>query len=178
MTAPTPDPSSVLTRGDVTLRRFVPADAPDVTRLMTDENILKWLRDRVPSPYQLSDAETFIRDVAPLRETFAIVHGGTLAGAMGGDFQGDVYARTMEVGYWLGASFWGKGLASTSVGLLCDHIFRTHATIERLEAGVFEGNHASARVLEKNGFIREAVRAKRVFKRGKLLDEWAYARVR
>jgi RimJ/RimL family protein N-acetyltransferase len=46
----------------------------------------------------------------------------------------------------------------------------------RLEACVFEGNAGSARVLEKNGFVREAVRKKRVFKLGEWHDEWCYAR--
>lgn len=50
--------------------------------------------------------------------------------------------------------------------------------LERLQAGVFEWNLASARVLEKNGFQREAVLKKSVFKDGQLIDSFLYAKLR
>jgi len=46
--------------------------------------------------------------------------------------------------------------------------------IVRLQAGIFSNNPASMRVLEKCGFIREAVHRDAITKNGVLLDEVMY----
>ena len=43
---------------------------------------------------------------------------------------------------------------------------------------MYDGNIASARVLEKAGYRREAILRSSVFKDGVLLDSWLYARVK
>jgi RimJ/RimL family protein N-acetyltransferase len=48
----------------------------------------------------------------------------------------------------------------------------------RLEAPVYEWNPASMRVLEKCGYVREAVLRKSVFKEGKLIDSMLYVKVK
>jgi RimJ/RimL family protein N-acetyltransferase len=48
----------------------------------------------------------------------------------------------------------------------------------RIEAGVFETNPASARVLEKAGFALEARLARSVIKDGQILDRLLYVRFR
>ncbi|MCB0274953.1 MAG: GNAT family N-acetyltransferase [Calditrichaeota bacterium] len=52
-----------------------------------------------------------------------------------------------EVGYWIGRTFWGKGIASKALGL-----FIAEETERPLYAGVAEHNAASVRVLQKCGF--------------------------
>jgi RimJ/RimL family protein N-acetyltransferase len=55
-----------------------------------------------------------------------------------------------EVGYWLGRQFWGRGVATASLG--------DFMTIDRhrpMRARVLALNLGSARVLEKNGFACE-----------------------
>ena len=56
-----------------------------------------------------------------------------------------------EIGYWLGAPFWGRGYATEAVRALIDHAFgdRGH---DVLAAGARVSNPASRRVLEKCGF--------------------------
>ena len=59
-----------------------------------------------------------------------------------------------DVGYWIGESFWGRGLASEANFLVAHLAFRQlQATV--LMAEVFTGNDASCRVLEKIGYRRE-----------------------
>jgi len=53
-----------------------------------------------------------------------------------------------RVGYWLGKEFWGKGIASASLGE-----FLGQVTIRPLYAHVAKSNIASKRVLEKCGFL-------------------------
>ena len=50
--------------------------------------------------------------------------------------------------------------------------------LERLQAGVFETNPASARVLEKAGYVREGRLRRAVVKDGRVLDLLMYARIR
>jgi RimJ/RimL family protein N-acetyltransferase len=102
---------------------------------------------------------------------------GAFAGACGLHPMSDVYARCAEVGYWLGRPFHGRGLATKALGALVKLAFE-QTNLERLQAGVFEWNPASARVLEKCGFQRESVQRRSVFKDGQLIDAWLYVRLR
>jgi len=60
------------------------------------------------------------------------------------------------------------------VNLVCDYAFR-ELDIIRIDTGVFEFNPASMRVLEKCGFVREAVFRNSVIKRGKICNEVRFA---
>ena len=59
---------------------------------------------------------------------------------------------------------------------MTDYAFRKLGVV-RVQAAVFAWNEASMRVLEKCGFVREAVLAKSVFKDGELIDSVLYAKV-
>jgi ribosomal-protein-alanine N-acetyltransferase len=56
-----------------------------------------------------------------------------------------------QLGYWIASARWGRGWMSEAIGLSA-HLCFEHLGARRLYASVFEGNHASRRVLEKNGF--------------------------
>ncbi len=87
----------------------------------------------------------------------------------------DVYAKTVEVGYFIGENYWGKGIASAAVALILEAI-KKNKEIVRIEAKIFGGNGASARVLEKNNFVLEGIRKNAIFKNGVIADEqvWVY----
>ena len=57
----------------------------------------------------------------------------------------------ISIGYRFLEAYWGKGIASETVGLLVDHLLR-ETDIEIITASTMVENRASARVLEKNGF--------------------------
>jgi [ribosomal protein S5]-alanine N-acetyltransferase len=59
-----------------------------------------------------------------------------------------------EVGFWLLPSYWNKGIASEALRAVIGY-WQTAKKLNRLEAFVEEGNNASARVLEKAGFMYE-----------------------
>ncbi len=56
-------------------------------------------------------------------------------------------ADEYNIGYWVSQSFWGRGIASTAVGLMLQQV-----AYRPLFAQVAETNLASIRVLIKNGF--------------------------
>lgn len=53
------------------------------------------------------------------------------------------------MGYWIGESFWGNGIASESVELVINYAFSV-LKLEEVYAYVYSQNKPSIRVLEKN----------------------------
>jgi RimJ/RimL family protein N-acetyltransferase len=54
----------------------------------------------------------------------------------------------LEVTYWIGREFWGRGVATTALRILLDVV-----TVRPLHARVAKDNAGSLRVLEKCGFV-------------------------
>lgn len=161
------------------LRPLAPEDAGEFARLANNREVWRNRRDGFPHPYTLEHAQAFIaRQLEPSRaRVFCIEVDGAIAGACGVHPLDDVYARSAEVGYWLGRSFHGRGIATKAVGALTRFAF-AELPLDRLQAGVYAWNPASARVLEKNGYVREAVLRDSVFKDGQLIDSFLYARLK
>ena len=80
-------------------------------------------------------------------------------------------------GYWIGESYWGKGIMTDIVRTFSDYCLHQE-NIVRLEATVFQYNPASMRVLEKAGFQREGYLRKALLKEGKYLDCVLYAKIK
>ncbi|WP_328873576.1 GNAT family N-acetyltransferase [Streptomyces sp. NBC_00287] len=56
------------------------------------------------------------------------------------------------IGYWLGRSYWGRGVGSRALGL-----FLERETTRPLYADPYKDNTASVRLLEKHGFQRTGI---------------------
>ncbi|MFI0422588.1 GNAT family N-acetyltransferase [Spongiactinospora sp. 9N601] len=54
------------------------------------------------------------------------------------------------IGYWLGRSYWGRGIGTTALTL-----FLNEEPVRPLYADPFAGNTASVRLLERLGFLRQ-----------------------
>ena len=63
-------------------------------------------------------------------------------------------AQFVNLGYWMGQAYAGRGLMTESVGVVLPFIFET-LDLHRVHAAFLPGNTASRRVLEKNGFVEE-----------------------
>jgi [ribosomal protein S5]-alanine N-acetyltransferase len=63
-------------------------------------------------------------------------------------------AQFVNLGYWMGQPFAGKGLMSEGVGLVLPFVFE-QLDLHRIHAAFLPTNTASRRVLEKNGFAEE-----------------------
>jgi RimJ/RimL family protein N-acetyltransferase len=87
----------------------------------------------------------------------------------------DVHRHTAEFGYWLAEEFWGRGIMSQVVPAFVDYCFKEFS-LNRLFAMPHSNNSASARVLEKAGFVLEGRLRNNVVKDGKILDSLLYAR--
>lgn len=87
-----------------------------------------------------------------LRDASVVARTVLLDGEVAGNVVAFDYEGRREVGYWIGRTFWGKGVATGALRAFLDKV-----TERPLYAGVAEANVASIRVLEKCGFtISEA----------------------
>jgi ribosomal-protein-alanine N-acetyltransferase len=82
-----------------------------------------------------------------------------------------------EIGYWLAKPFWGRGIMTDVVQRLCQVGFEEFGLV-KIIAYVNATNPASARVLEKCGFVQEGYLKKHFLKDGQLLDVRLFARFR
>jgi len=167
-----PTPTSVL-------RDWTFDDAVSLCRHADNPRIARCMRDAFPHPYMPGDAERFIVMATQNRSALllAIEVDGEAVGGIGVHLLADVYRGTAEIGYWLSEKYWGRGIATDAVRAMVPLAF-DRFPIVRLQAGVFESNPASMRVLEKCGFCREAVHRSAVTKGGVVMDEHLYALVR
>jgi len=169
----------MLSDSGLILRTYRLSDRDDLLRLADNPNISRGLADRFPSPYLAEDADSWIEltlaEERPLN--FAVVWRGNFVGGAGLVPQPDVHHGTAELGYWLGEPYWGRGLATRAAALLTAYAFEEFPFI-RLQANIFSWNQASMRVMEKNGFEREAVLRKHITKNGRIFDSVVYARLR
>lgn len=165
--------------GGCTVRDWRPGDQASLLRVANNRNVWRNLTHRFPHPYTEADAERWLGHVAAMsRPThWAIDVGGEAVGGIGVELGEGVHARTGHFGYWLGEPYWGRGIMTAAVRAMADHVL-TEFDLIRLEAPVFEWNPASMRVLEKCGFVREAVLRRSVVKDGAVIDCMLYSRVR
>jgi len=63
-------------------------------------------------------------------------------------------AQFVNLGYWMGQSYAGKGIMTEAVSVVVPFVFDT-LDLHRIHAAFLPGNTASRRVLEKNGFVEE-----------------------
>lgn len=164
----------------VSLRPWQPSDRQALADLANDRRIAINLRDVFPCPYSVADADRFIamaRGMEP-QTLFAIEAAGRLAGGIGYTRRTDVERIAAEVGFWLGVPFWGRGIATHAVRLVTARAFSLHPELRRLYALPFASNAASARVLEKAGYRREAVLRQSAIKEGVVQDQWLYVLLR
>jgi RimJ/RimL family protein N-acetyltransferase len=102
----------------------------------------------VPYPYTPDDADKWLKTVESTDFNLNIFLKTDLVGGIGLTPRDHGFH---ELGYWLGASYWGQGYATEAVGGFLDYL-KTSTPYKKFKAGVQRQNTASAMVLEKNGF--------------------------
>ncbi|MCE3282197.1 MAG: family N-acetyltransferase [Chitinophagaceae bacterium] len=165
--------------GGVILRTWRIEDAEQLAQIANNREVWRNLRDRFPHPYTIQDAHERIYTLAdepPPRTNYCIEYQGKVAGSIGVMPQDDIYRKTIEIGYFVGEPFWGKGIASTAIGLMMQHVEKEFDVV-RVFAGVFEHNKGSMQALRKNGFYLESIRRKAVFKDGAYLDDYTWVKL-
>lgn len=161
------------------LREFHGTDIPRMCALADDEEVWRSLTDLFPRPYDVEAALHWVTrqaDIDPPQNLVIAGPDGLVGGV--GVLLSEVpnFAHDGELGYWLGRSYWGRGLTSAAVRAFVEWAGPPHGLL-RFSARIFAGNTASIRVVEACGFTHEGVLRQAVRKEGKLLDMDLYGLV-
>jgi len=141
----------------LTLRAPATADARRIGELAADYDICS-MTTRMPWPYRPSDARGFVeRTQAQDRRrdnTFAIEHEDEGVVGVIGLFTPP--GEPLELGYWIGRPYWGRGFA-TEATLAALAWAKADWRKRLVVAGHFDDNLASGQVLIKAGFLYTGV---------------------
>ena len=126
-------------------------DVPELAGLANNRRIAEML-GRMPHPYGEREARAFVDGtrsgaIAGCTYALSLAESGAFVGCAGLH----TTRRGLELGYWVGEPYWGRGYATEAAHALVDLAFRA-TEIERLNASCRVINPASRRVIHKCGF--------------------------
>lgn len=153
-------------------------DAESLATALNNKNIHDNLRDGLPLPYTVKNAEEYITAMLEADKNttyaFAVTAHDKAIGSIGVFRKDNIHFQTAEMGYYIAEPYWGQGFGTSAVRQVCQYIF-DNTDIIRIFAEPFAYNHASCRILEKSGFICEGILRKNAVKNKKIEDMKMYA---
>jgi len=166
---------------DCRIREWQINDAEDLAAAINNKKVQDNLRDGLPYPYTVKDAQEYISVMLSADKNstyaFAIVFEEKVIGSIGVFRCDNIHHRTAEMGYYLAEPYWGRGFGTSAVKQVSSYIFQ-NTDIVRIFADPFADNQASCRILEKAGFQFEGTLRKNAVKNGKMLDMNMYALIK
>ena len=162
-----------------TIRPWRLDDAESLVKHANNRRVWLALRDAFPHPYTADDGNKFLQKATTAQPTtdFCIEADGAAVGGIGIHLGRDVHRHTAELGYWLAEELWGCGIMTEAVAAFSNFCLENFH-LRRIYAEPFSNNPASARVLEKAGFIFEGRLKNNVVKDGELIDSLLYAKTK
>lgn len=137
---------------------------------------------RIPSPYHLEHAQQFMRMQRDswargeaLILAIALREADEVMGAVGLEINRPM--DRAELGFWVGVPYWNRGYATEAAGAMLGYGFM-HLGLNRIYAGHFAGNEASACVQQKLGMKREGLLRQALKKDGAYKDDVIHAILR
>ena len=173
----TPTLETALRTERLTLRLVREEDLPALLEMNADDAVTRYLpydswrgmedaqawMGRAQARLALNEAWQF---VIVLRESGQVIGSCLL-------FHFDLPNGRAELGYLLGRAHWGAGYMREAASALVDFAFGT-AGLRRLEAEIDPRNEASARLLERVGFVKEGHLRERWDTKGEISDSGLY----
>ena len=150
-------------------------------RYADNPNVARHLRDRFPQPYTRAAAQEWVAYNATVQGPpldFAITLDREAIGGIGFLRNEDMFGCALELGYWLGEPFWGRGFMPEAIVAMVDYAFATFPEITVVQARHVAANPTSGRALLKAGFQLEGRLRDAAVKRGVVSDVLAYSRTR
>ncbi|TWD81475.1 RimJ/RimL family protein N-acetyltransferase [Kribbella amoyensis] len=172
-------PTPTLQTERLRLRPFDDADADALFTLHSNAYVLRYWDS--PPWTEPARAERFIKACRQLEEDGA---GARLAVESDGAFIGwcgltswNPDFRSASLGYCFGEAAWGHGYATETARAVLRWAFDT-LDLNRVQAEADTRNVASARVLEKLGFVHEGTLREDCIVNGDVSDSWVYGLLR
>ncbi|RXR16255.1 N-acetyltransferase [Flavobacterium amnicola] len=163
------------------LRRLTSDDIQEVYALKSDPKIMEYIpRPLVTNLDEAMAHITMINDKIDTGEginwAITLKPSNKLLGIIG-HYRIKWEHYRSEIGYMLLPEAYGKGIATEAVQLICDYGFN-HMKMHSLEGIIDPKNLASAKVLEKSGFVKEAHLKENEFYEGRFLDTVIYSKLK
>jgi RimJ/RimL family protein N-acetyltransferase len=161
--------------GPCVLRPFRATDVDALVEVANERDIWLNLRDRFPHPYRREHAEGWIAH-SEQQETptnLAICVDGRAIGSIGVVPGTDIERVNAEIGYWIGKSYWGRGIMTAALRAMTRYAI-AQFSLTRVFAVPFVHNVGSIRVLEKAGYVREGLMKQSAIKDGVIRDQYLY----
>ena len=132
------------------LRPAQPADAAALAELLRDDEVARWL----PHGRAGITADTVARTLATLSTPPGSSLDYVIVRHADERIIGEVVVdeRTGELGYWLGARFWGRRYATEALSMFLAHLLRG-PRLPYVRARVHRDNVPSRRLLERTRFV-------------------------
>lgn len=172
-------PFPVLTTDRLLLREMTLPDAPCILRLRSNEEVMKYINR--PLTRTLEDAQAWIGVVVSTLQkaegiTWCIALKETPSEPVGtiGLWRIEKENYRAEIGYMLEPSLQGKGIMYEAIQKVVDFGFRQMG-LHSIEGQLDPRNIASAKVLEKAGFVREAYFKENYYHHGSFADTAVYS---
>lgn len=163
---------------DISIRKWKIEDAEQLKNAINNEKILDNLRDGIPYPYTIENAQEFITQTlnAPKdsQYSWAILVDNKVIGSVGVFRKDNIHYQTAEIGYYIAEEYWGNDIMTKVITEVCNYIFN-ETDIIRIFAEPFAYNVASCKVLEKEGFEFEGTLRNNAVKNNKILDMKMYS---
>ncbi|MBX2841269.1 MAG: GNAT family N-acetyltransferase [Flammeovirgaceae bacterium] len=161
---------------EFSIRSWKKGDEESLAYHANNKKIYNNLKDIFPHPYTIENANFWIElanSKNPIID-FAIVVEKKAIGGIGFIQGEDVYRLNMEIGFWIGEEFWGKGIMTLAVKQFVKWLFENFKVI-RIYASVFAFNKGSMRVLEKASFSMEGRFKDALIKDNLIIDEYIFS---
>jgi RimJ/RimL family protein N-acetyltransferase len=95
------------------IRKLELGDAADFEEALNSKNMQNNLRDGLPYPYTINDAEEYIKEMLSSDKNsafaFAITLDNKVIGSIGIFRKDNIHSQTAEIGYFIADPFWGMG---------------------------------------------------------------------
>lgn len=173
-------PFTILESERLLLRQITPEDVQEVLELRGNPENMKYIpRPLLKNKEEALDYIKMIQEKIESNEAInwavTLKPDNKLLGVIG-HYRIKWEHYRSEIGYMLLPEAHGKGIATEAINLLVNYGFNK-MNMHSLEAVIDPENIASAKVLEKNGFVKEAHFLENEFFEGKFLDSVVYSKL-
>ena len=163
------------------LRPVADADADALWAMHSDAHVLRYWdsppwADRSRAQRFIAASRTMAEDGSGVRLAIDRAADGRFLGWCSLSRWNPDY-RSAAIGYCLAEPAWGQGYATEAARAVLDWAFGT-LDLNRVQAETDTRNLASARVLEKLGFVREGTLREDCVVNGDVSDSWVYGLLR
>jgi len=123
--------------------------------ILNDPQVYRFLAPDLPLPYTQECSREYLHTCqAAGAYEYAVVADGTIVGGIGGGMGADNAGGTVfELGYYLAASHWRRGIMSRAIPLFLSLLREAEPGLVCVRARVYDFNTASCALLRHCGFV-------------------------